>query len=85
MRKQLLTILLLLLLPALAVAQSGDYKKYIDAAQKGDAEAQYQVATSLRDSDESLAWLRKAAREQGAADVGRLVRLPDQVGQARIV
>lgn len=30
MKKQILTLLLLLLLPALAVAQSGDYKKYID-------------------------------------------------------
>ena len=40
------------------------YDQYIAAARRGDAEAQYEVAMSFNDADESIAWLRKAG-EQG--------------------
>ena len=42
------------------------YDQYIDAARKGDMEAQWQVASSLdtRDEDAGFYWMRKAA-EQG--------------------
>ncbi len=52
--------------PQYTPANQALYDKYIDAARKGDAEAQYQVFCSLdgRDYETAIAWLRKAG-EQG--------------------
>ncbi|WP_081831959.1 caspase family protein [Prevotella sp. P6B1] len=75
MKRRLYILILLLTITLMTVcAQESKYPpvnqalydKYIDAAKKGDAEAQYQVATSLdsRDVEYAFSWIRKAA-EQG--------------------
>jgi len=69
-----LLLILFVLLPVNAVAAKSKYDKYIKAAQKGDADAQYIIGTCYwdgwngvsADKAQAASWFRKAA-EQGHA------------------
>lgn len=69
MKKQLLIFIMMLV--STVVSAQNTYQKYIDAAQKGDADAQYRIGTCYskgtdveKDEKEAVYWWRKAA-DQG--------------------
>lgn len=76
--KNWLLIMLLMLIPMMASAQS-TYKQYIKAAKKGDADAQYRIGSCYskgsgveRDEEKAVSWWRKAAEQGHAISQGLL-------------
>ena len=76
--KNWLLIMLLMLIPMMASAQS-TYKQYIKAAKKGDADAQYRIGSCYskgsgveRDEEKAVSWWLKAAKQGHAISQGLL-------------